>query len=86
MKIKANFLHISCVGRKTESFRFYLLMRISPSSLLNTVPVVVHGTYLGPSSASILKSLACRMQWGRAAAGMEPVGALPGSKCDNVKV
>ena len=30
------------------------------------------------TSASILKSLAHRMQWGRAAAGMEPVGASAG--------
>ena len=37
------------------------------------------------SNASILKSLACRMQWGRAAASMEAVGALPGSKCDSAK-
>jgi hypothetical protein len=36
--------------------------------------------------ASIPKSLARRREWGRAAAGMEAVGALPGSICDSTNM
>jgi hypothetical protein len=34
----------------------------------------------------ILKSLPHRMQWGRAAAGKEAVGALPGVPSDSINV
>jgi hypothetical protein len=52
-----------------------------PPSLLK-----IGQTDFGKKIASIAKSLASRMQWGRAAAGMEAVGALSGVLSDSINV
>jgi hypothetical protein len=39
-----------------------------------------------PPNASVFKSLSGRMHWGRAVAGMEEVGTLPGVEFDCANV
>lgn len=41
---------------------------------------------LMPPNASVFKSLSGRMHWGRAVAGMEEVGTLPGVEFDCANV